>query len=102
MIETAKDMSFDDVSIRDVLKELEESSAIPADADPTYTDGFQKGFLLGLGTARTMVLNNGWSKDSILADLSASESTITEAPPVLTEAEAAEVAKEGAPTVELG
>lgn len=96
MIESAIDMAFDDGSNREALKELGEGNTGETSAD------FKQGYLLGLRTARVMILEGGWSKDSILADLSAPESTTTEAPPVLTEDQAAEVAKEGAPTVELG
>lgn len=95
-IETAQDMHFDDASNAAVLRELTEATR------GEYSADFALAYLLGLRVARVMVMTGGWSKESILADLSASESTTTEAPPVLTEAEAAEVAKEGAPTVELG
>lgn len=96
MVESAIDMAFDDESNREALKELGEGNPGETSAD------FKQGYLLGLRTARVMILEGGWSKESIMADLSASESITTEAPPVLTEAEAAEVAKEGAPIVELG
>lgn len=95
-IEAACDMPFDEASNNAALHELQEAAL-----HDTVHD-FEGGFILGLKTARVMVMTGGWSKESILSDLSASESNTTEAPPVLTEAEAAEVAKEGAPTIELG
>lgn len=67
-IESAKDMPLDDVSIRSALKELE--MAVPEGADATYIDGFQKGYLLGLAAARVMVIEGGWKRETLLAELS--------------------------------
>jgi len=68
-IESARDMMFTPEQNAKLLKELE------AGAGRVVTDDFNAGYLIGLATARVLIVQGGWSRESVIADATAPPET---------------------------